>query len=41
MIKLSKEVYAKVTEISKRLSMPRTQVINMLVTQWLKDNQND
>lgn len=38
MVKLSKEVYAKLTEISKRLSMPRTQVINMLVNEWLKSN---
>lgn len=38
MVKLSKEVYSKLTEISKRLNMPRTQVINMLVTEWLKNN---
>lgn len=39
MVKLSKEVYAKLTEISNILNMPRTQVINMLVSDWLSKNK--
>ncbi len=39
MVKLSIEVYEKLTEISKRLNMPRTQVVNMLVSEWLSKNR--
>lgn len=39
MVKLSKEVYDKLTSISKELNMPRTQVINMLVTEWIRKNR--
>ena len=39
MIKLSKEVYAKLKEMSDKLNMPMAQCINMLVSQWLKDNK--
>ena len=35
-IKLSKTLYDKITEIAKKLDMPRTQVINMLVNEYLK-----
>lgn len=38
MVRLSIEVYNKLTDISKQLSMPRSQVINMLVSEWLKKN---
>jgi len=39
MIKLSKAVYDKLTSISKELNMPRTQVVNMLVNEWIKNNR--
>ena len=37
-IKLSKALYDKITKISKELDMPRTQVINMMVNEWIKKN---
>lgn len=39
MIKVTKEIHAKLKEMSKQLNMPMSQCINMLVTQWLKDNK--
>lgn len=39
MVRLSIEVYNKLTDISKQLSMPRSQVINMLVSEWLMKNK--
>lgn len=41
MIKLTKEVYLKLTEMSKMLNMPRTQCVNMLINQWFRDNKKD
>jgi len=37
-IKFTIEVYNKVKEMSKKLNMPMSQCVNMLVTKWLKDN---
>lgn len=37
-IKLKLEVYEKVKTMSKKLNMPMTQCINMLVTEWLLQN---
>ncbi len=39
MIKLSKEVYQKLKDVANRLDMPMTQVINMLLNEWLKNNK--
>lgn len=39
MVKLSKEVYEKLKSVANRLDMPMTQVINMLLNQWLKENK--
>lgn len=39
MIKLTKAVYEKLNSIAKELGMPKTQVINMLLNQWIKDNR--
>ena len=39
MIKVTKEIHAKLKQMSKELNMPMSQCINMLVTQWLKDNK--
>ena len=36
-IKLNKDVYDKVKQISMETGMPMTQVINMLCNQWGKD----
>ena len=33
-VNLSKPIYDKLTELSKELGMPRTQVINMLINEW-------
>ena len=38
-IKLSEVLYEKITKIAKELNMPRTQVINMLVNNYLKENK--
>ena len=38
-IKLAKEVHSKLKEMSEKLNMPMSQCVNMLVTQWLKDNK--
>lgn len=37
MVKITKEVHAKLKQMSKELNMPMSQCINMLVSQWLKD----
>lgn len=37
-VKLTKEVHTKLKEMSKELSMPMAQCINMLVSQWIKNN---
>ena len=39
MIKVTKEVHFKLKQMSKELNMPMSQCINMLVTNWLKDNK--
>lgn len=39
MVKITKEIHAKLKKMSKDLNMPMSQCINMLVTQWLKDNK--
>jgi len=39
MVKLSKEVYNKLKSVSKELDMPMTQVINMLLNEWIKANR--
>ena len=39
MVRLSIEVYNKLTDISKSLNMPRSQVINMLVSEWMMKNK--
>lgn len=39
MIKVTKEIHTKLKQMSKELNMPMSQCINMLVTQWLKDNK--
>jgi antitoxin component of RelBE/YafQ-DinJ toxin-antitoxin module len=39
MVKVTKEIHAKLKQMSKELNMPMSQCINMLVTQWLKDNK--
>jgi len=39
MIRASKELLAKVRSISAELDMPMSQVINMLVNQWIKENR--
>ena len=37
MVKITKEVHAKLKRMSNELNMPMSQCINMLVSQWLKD----
>ena len=39
MIKLTKDVHAKLKSISKELNMPMAQVVNMLVNDWIKANR--
>ena len=39
MVKITKEVHLKLKQMSKELNMPMSQCINMLVTNWLKDNR--
>ena len=39
MIRLGKEVYDKLKSISTELDMPMSQVINMMLNQWIKDNR--
>lgn len=39
LVKLTKQVHAKLKEMSIELNMPMSQCVNMLVTQWLKDNK--
>lgn len=39
LVKITKEIHAKLKEMSKQLNMPMSQCVNMLVTQWLKDNR--
>ena len=41
MIKLSKAVKDKLKLVADRLDMPMTQVINMLLNDWLKNNANN
>ena len=38
-IKVSDTLGDKITKISKKLDMPKTQVINMLVNDYLKENK--
>ena len=38
-IKVQDELYDKITEEAKKLGMPRTQFINMLVNDYLKSNK--
>lgn len=38
-IKFTIDVYNKVKEMSQKINMPMSQCVNMLVTQWLKDNK--
>ncbi len=39
MIKVSKEVMAKLIQMKEQMNMPITQCINYLVTEWLKNNK--
>jgi len=39
MVKLVKEVKQKLKSISNDLDMPMSQVINMLINNWIKDNK--
>jgi len=39
MVKLTKEVHAKLKSISEELNMPMSQVVNMLINNWIKDNR--
>lgn len=39
MVKLSKEVYNKLKSVANELNMPMTQVINMLLNDWIKANR--
>jgi len=39
MVKITKEIHAKLKLMKEKLNMPMSQCINMLVTQWLKDNK--
>ena len=39
MIKLTKEVKAKLKAISEELNMPMSQVVNMLINDWIKANR--
>lgn len=39
LVKLTKEIHSKLKQMSEQLSMPMSQCVNMLVTQWLKDNK--
>ncbi len=39
MIKLKKVVYDKLKSISLELDMPMTQIINMLINDWIKVNR--
>lgn len=39
MVKIAKEVHAKLKQMSKELNMPMSQCINMLVSSWIKDNK--
>lgn len=39
LVKLTKEVHQKLKEMSQKINMPMSQCVNMLVTQWLKDNK--
>lgn len=38
-IKLSKEVFEKVELMSKMMNMPKSQCVNLLVSQWLEDRK--
>ena len=38
MVKLTKVVHKKLKDISERLDMPMAQVVNMLINDWLKNN---
>ena len=38
-IKVSDTLYDKITKIAKDLDMPRAQVVNMLVNEYLKENK--
>ena len=38
-IKLTDALYDKITEEAKKLGMPRTQFINMLVNEYIKENK--
>jgi len=35
---VTSDIKAKIDQMSESMGMPRTQCINMLVTQWLKEN---
>lgn len=37
-VKMTSEVKIKLDKMSEEMGMPRSQCINMLVTQWLKEN---
>lgn len=39
LVKLTKEIHSKLKQMSEQLNMPMSQCVNMLVTQWLKDNK--
>jgi len=39
MIKLTKEVKAKLKMVSEKLDMPMSQVVNMLLNEWIKNNK--
>jgi hypothetical protein len=38
-IKFSKEIYEKITNISKELGIPRTQFVTMAVLEWIRNNK--
>lgn len=40
-VKLTDDVYDKITKEAKKLGMPRTQFINMLVNEYLKQNKEN
>ena len=39
-VKLTQSVYDKLSELAEKLDMPRTQVINMLITIYNNENKD-
>ena len=37
-LNVTKEVNEKLKQMSEKLNMPKAQCINMLVSQWIKEN---